>query len=223
MIVIIDYGMGNLRSAQKGIEKAGHEAIISSHPEDVPQADGVVLPGVGAFRDCYEGLRDRGFVDVVHEFAASGKPLLGICVGMQLLFDESDEGAGSQGLGILPGRVIRFPDAAKTGLKVPHMGWNTLQANPNRTCPLLKYAGEEPYVYFVHSYYPVPPSDDFVYAWAEYGVRFAAVVGRDNIYATQFHPEKSQSTGIGILRAFGELVDASGVSTTGARAARTTS
>jgi len=204
MIVIVDYGMGNLRSAQKGLEKGGHEAVISDRPGDISGADGVVLPGVGAFKDCYEGLRSRGFVEPLLEFADSGRPLLGICVGMQLLFDESVEGEGSRGLGLLPGRVVRFPKTEKTGLKVPHMGWNTLKRLPERPCPLLDGASESPFVYFVHSYYPEPSDAGHVYATSEYGVSFAAMVGRDAIYGAQFHPEKSQSEGIHILKAFGD-------------------
>lgn len=206
MIVIVDYGMGNLRSAQKGLEKAGHEAIISEDPADVAKSDGVVLPGVGAFGDCYKGLSAQGFVEPLLEAVAESKPLLGICVGMQLLFDSSEEGGGAQGLGILPGRVVRFPDARKTGLKVPHMGWNELKPVAQRPCPLLQELSPHPYVYFVHSYYPQPAREDLVYATSEYGVEFAALVGRDNVFAAQFHPEKSQREGIRILKAFGDYV-----------------
>lgn len=206
MIVIVDYGMGNLRSAQKGFEKGGYDAVISDDPGDIAGADGVVLPGVGAFKDCYDGLRERGFVDPILGAAEAGKPLFGICVGMQLLFDYGEEGAGSPGLGILPGRVIRFAPTEDTGLKVPHMGWNRLEPVAGKTCPLLRYTSARPYVYFVHSYYAVPETEDVVYAMAEYGVRFAALVGRGAVFGAQFHPEKSQKEGIGILRAFGEYV-----------------
>ncbi len=206
MIAIIDYGMGNLRSAQKGIEKAGFDAVITEDPGDLAAATGVVLPGVGAFKDCFEGLRSRGFVEPVREIARSGKPLLGICVGMQLLFDYGVEGEGSEGLGILPGRVERFPDHAATGLKVPHMGWNRIDPVAGRPCPILRHLGPNPHVYFVHSYYPNPARAEDVYATADYGLPFAAVVGRDNIFGVQFHPEKSQAEGIGILRSFGEYV-----------------
>ena len=123
-IVIIDYGMGNLRSAQKGLEKGGHEALVSSAPADIAQAHGIILPGVGAFKDCYDGLKERGFVEPIMKAVEANIPMLGICVGMQMLFESSDEGEGSPGLGLLKGRVVRFPDAAETGLKVPHMGWN---------------------------------------------------------------------------------------------------
>ncbi len=209
MIVIVDYGMGNLRSAQKGFEKGGHEAVISDRPRDIEGAEGVVLPGVGAFKDCYDGLDARGFVEPLIEYAHSGKPLLGICVGMQLLFEESTEGEGSRGLGIFPGRVVRFSDTKETGLKVPHMGWNVLETAAGAACPLLRDVSARPHVYFVHSYYPEPASEEIVYARTEYGVKFAALVGRDAVYGAQFHPEKSQREGIAILKAFGDLVQES--------------
>lgn len=206
MIVIVDYGMGNLRSAQKGFEKAGHEAIISDDPERIANADAVVLPGVGAFKDCYNGLSARGLVEPIKQAAGSGKPFLGICVGLQLLFEESEEGGASNGLGILPGRVVRFPDARNTGLKVPHMGWNRITPVPGR-CGLFDKITPEPYMYFVHSYYAFPTDERLVLATCDYGVRFAAMVGRDNVYAVQFHPEKSQVQGICLIKAFGDLVD----------------
>lgn len=206
MIVIVDYGMGNLRSAQKGLEKAGHAAVITDDPAMIEAADAVVLPGVGAFKDCYEGLRSRGLVDPVVAAAKTGRPFLGICVGLQLLFEESEEGGVSKGLGLLPGRVVRFPDARQTGLKVPHMGWNRIRPRSDGLCPLLKGCVPEPYVYFVHSYYPQPTDDRVVLATCEYGIEFPAMVGRDNIFAVQFHPEKSQDQGILILRNFGNLV-----------------
>lgn len=205
MIAIVDYGMGNLRSAQKGLEVAGHEAVITDEPADIERADGVVLPGVGAFKDCFDGLQSRGLVEPVKKAANSGKPFLGICVGMQLLFEESDEGGVSPGLGIFPGRVVRFPDAHATGLKVPHMGWNQLARVPGRDCPILDTTSASPFVYFVHSYYPRPADESLVLATANYGFDFPAIVGRDNVYACQFHPEKSQQEGINLLRAFGGL------------------
>jgi len=201
----VDYGMGNLRSAQKGFEKAGHAATITDDPALVANADAVVLPGVGAFGECYEGLRSRGFVEPILEAARSGRPFLGICVGLQLLFEESEEGGLHKGLGILPGRVVRFPDAKETGLKVPHMGWNRIRATGTRPCPLLADAAPDPYMYFVHSYYPEPGDPDLVLATCEYGVEFAAMVGRGNVFAVQFHPEKSQREGIKLLKAFGDL------------------
>ena len=205
MIVIVDYGMGNLRSAQKGFEKGGHEAAISDDPKDIERAEGVVLPGVGAFKDCYVGLEARGFVEPLIDYAESGRPLFGICVGMQLLFEESSEGEGSLGLGILPGKVVRFQDASETGLKVPHMGWNVLETVPSAPCPLLRDVSARPHVYFVHSYYPEPASGEIVYATADYGVKFAALVGRDAVYGAQFHPEKSQKWGLKLLENFAGL------------------
>ena len=205
MIAIVDYGMGNLRSAQKGFEKAGHEAVVTDDPERIETADAVVLPGVGAFKDCYDGLGERGLIDVVKRAATSGRPFLGICVGMQLLFEYSEEGAGSVGLGILPGRIVRFPEAAKTGLKVPHMGWNQLLRTAT-DCPLLPGKAPLPYVYFVHSYYADTTAPEIVAATCDYGVRFPAMVCRDTVFATQFHPEKSQAGGIEMLRRFGQFV-----------------
>lgn len=207
MIAIVDYGMGNLRSAQKGFEKVGHEAVITDDPEVIARAEGVVLPGVGAFKDCYDGLVARGLVKPVCAAARSGRPFLGICVGLQLLFEYSEEGAGSEGLGIFPGRVRRFAPAAETGLKVPHMGWNQLFRVAGRDCPLLDNASEKPYTYFVHSYYAQPEQDHIVLATCEYGVRFPAIIGQHNVFAAQFHPEKSQAEGLSILRAFGDLVE----------------
>jgi glutamine amidotransferase len=214
VIVVIDYGMGNLRSAQKGLEKAGHAAMISSDPSDLERADGIVLPGVGAFKDCFDGLRERGFVDPLLAAVNGGRPLLGICVGMQMLFEGGEEGEGSPGLGILPGTVVRFPDAQATGLKVPHMGWNELEPVDGRPCPLFTYLEQGSYVYFVHSYYARPSEDELIYATTNYGIDFPAVVGRGHVFGAQFHPEKSQSVGIGILKAFGEYVQEQSASAT---------
>ena len=205
MIAIVDYGMGNLRSAQKGFEKAGCEAVVTDAVSDIASADAVVLPGVGALGDCHDGLAARGLVEPVKEAAASGRPFLGICIGLQLLFEESEEGNAS-GLGIFPGRVVRFPSAAETGLKVPHMGWNEVNAVPGRACPLLEGVRPNPYAYFVHSYHALPADPALTLATCTYGVTFPAIVGRDNVFAVQFHPEKSQTDGIAILRAFGALV-----------------
>lgn len=208
MIAIVDYGMGNLRSVQKGFEKVGFNAEITDAPALIEQASGVVLPGVGAFKDCYEGLVERRLDGLVKEIAVSGRPFLGICVGLQLLFDYGEEGAGSPGLGILPGRVQRFADARVTGLKVPHMGWNQLNPVPGRDHTLLKGIAEKPYAYFVHSYHAVPDNDEIVLARCHYGVDFPAMVGRGRLFAVQFHPEKSQADGIAMLRNFGELTAA---------------
>lgn len=206
MIAIVDYGMGNLRSAQKGFEKAGFEAVITSDAAEILDADGVVLPGVGAFKDCYDGLCDAGFADIIYEVAERGTPLLGICVGHQLLFDHSDEGKGSVGLGLLKGNVVRFPDAKTTGLKVPHMGWNRLKPKPGGAARRLVDLDDTHYVYFVHSYYAEAEDTSIVQATADYGVEFTAVVGKDNIFGVQFHPEKSQREGIAMLGRFGAIV-----------------
>ena len=205
MIVIVDYGLGNLRSVQKGFARVGCEAEISDDPRMLEKADGVVLPGVGAFGDCYDGLADRSLVEPVKAAALSGRPFLGICVGLQLLFDGSEESPDSPGLGLIPGRVVRFPEARETGLKVPHMGWNRLIPAPGRDNPLLGGVSDAPYAYFVHSYYAQPKDDSVVLAHCEYGKPFAAMVGVGNLFAVQFHPEKSQADGLSILRAFGEL------------------
>lgn len=205
MIAIVDYGMGNLRSAQKGFERAGHAAVVTDDPQTIREADAVVLPGVGAFKDCFEGLCERGLAEPVREAALSGRPFLGICVGLQLLFEYGEEGAGSPGLGILPGRVVRFPSAQESGLKVPHMGWNQVCPVPGRPCVLFSETEPEPYAYFVHSYYAQPANPALVLATTEYGLAFPSVVGSNNLFAVQFHPEKSQTAGIAMLRAFGNL------------------
>mgnify|MGYP003654223589 CR=1 FL=1 len=207
MIAIVDYGMGNLRSAQKAFEFVGHNAVLTDDPAEIAAADGVVLPGVGAFKDCIDGLTERGLVPVVKEAAASGKPFLGICVGLQLLFDYSEEGEGAAGLGIFPGRVLRFPPASESGMKVPHMGWNRiLKTDSPASGELLRYTREQPYAYFVHSYYAQPEDEALVLAHCEYSISFPAIVGRGNVFATQFHPEKSQQDGLAILKAFGNRV-----------------
>lgn len=206
MIAIVDYGMGNLRSAQKGIEKGGHEAIVTTDSAAIYEADGVLLPGVGAFKDCYDGLCERGLREPILEAIEVDKPFLGICVGMQLLFEYGEEGEGSPGLGVIPGRVVRFLPASETGLKVPHMGWNFLERVPGRGSPLLEGCSDRPYMYFVHSYHCVPEDPSVIYATADYGGPFTAMVGRRNLFATQFHPEKSQREGISLLRAFGDFV-----------------
>jgi len=208
VIAIVDYGMGNLRSAQKGFEKAGFEAVVTDDPAVIASAHGVVLPGVGAYVDCYAGLEACALVEPVLEAAHSGKPFLGICVGLQLLFEGSDEGGSDKGLGIFKGRNVRFPKAAETGLKVPHMGWNQVRRQAGRDCPLLAETSATPYTYFVHSYFAQPEDPDIVLATCNYGVDFPAIVGRGNVLAAQFHPEKSQREGISILRAFGNMVAA---------------
>ena len=206
-IVIIDYGMGNLRSAQKGFEKVGFPAKVSSDPDDILKADKLVLPGVGAFRDCIGNLRDGGFIEPIKEYVTTGRPLLGICVGLQLLFTESDEFGRHEGLDIIPGKVVRFPAGMRVAneeLKVPHMGWNAISIKEE--VPLFKGTDQESYVYFVHSYYARPDDPAVVAAEATYGdVTFCASLWKDNVMATQFHPEKSQAIGLNIIKNFGEL------------------
>jgi glutamine amidotransferase len=207
MITIIDYEMGNLRSVEKAFEKLGFAARVSADPQDIKSAAKVVLPGVGAFRDCIHNLRQGGFVAPLLEHVAAGKPLLGICVGMQMLFDESEEFGRHQGLGLIPGKVLRFPPGmVENGerLKVPHMGWNTIRLK--QSSPILADIAEGSYVYFVHSYYCAAENPADVAASCTYGeIEFCASVWHDNILATQFHPEKSQKIGLQIFKNFGEL------------------
>ena len=202
MIAVVDYGMGNLRSVQKGLEKVGVRAEVTRDVARIDRADAVVLPGVGAFGACMANLRELGLVAPVLRAIEADRPFLGICVGMQLLFEESEEYGPVAGLGVLPGRVRRFADRAT--LKVPHMGWNQLSIHGD--VPQLAGIDDGSFVYFVHSYYVDAGSPEIVAATTEYDVRFAAAVRRGNLFATQFHPEKSQSIGLRILENFGRLV-----------------
>jgi glutamine amidotransferase len=195
-ITIVDYGVGNFRNVQKAFQVIGADAEISETTQAVAGAAAVVLPGVGAFGDAINNLRRRGLDQPVLAAVRSGKPLLGICVGLQLLFDESEEMGRHQGLGILPGKIVRFP----AGLTVPHMGWN--QIEPERQHPLLKNIDAGDFAYFAHSYYAIPAQATDVIACTEYGQRYPSIVGRDNICAIQFHPEKSQQVGLQILKNF---------------------
>ena len=207
MINIIDYEMGNLHSVAKAFESLGFAVRVSADPQEIASADKLVLPGVGAFRDCIHNLRQGGFVEPLLAHVAAGKPLLGICVGMQMLFDESEEFGRHQGLGLIPGKVVRFPAGMEEGgerLKVPHMGWNTLDLQ--RPAPIFRGVADGSFVYFVHSYYCAAERPEDVAASCRYGaVEFAAALWRDNLFATQFHPEKSQSVGLTIFKNFGEL------------------
>src|SRR5262245_51350469 len=199
-IVIVDYGMANLRSVQKALEKVGHGAVVSGDPAAVGAADKVILPGVGAFRDAIARLHEAGLVGPIQDHLRSGKPFFGICLGLQLLFTRSHEDGVYAGLDYFPGEVVRFPDVP--GLKVPHMGWNTLRVR--RPAPPLGGMPEGAAVYFVHSYYAAPRDSALVAAEADYPEPFAAAVWRDNVFATQFHPEKSQRVGLEMLRRFAE-------------------
>ncbi len=205
MITIIDYGMGNLRSVQKGFEKVGYSAQVTDDPRVVEKAERLVLPGVGAFRDCMDNLRDGGFIEPIHQFIATGRPFLGICLGFQVLLGESEEFGSHQGLGIIPGKVTRFAEDMQLDgetLKVPHMGWNRIQ---HRDIPLFKGVAQDSFVYFVHSYYVQPEDSAVVAATTDYGIEFCSAICRDNVVATQFHPEKSQQVGLTMLKNFGEL------------------
>jgi glutamine amidotransferase len=207
MIAIIDYGMGNLRSVQKGFQKVGHDAVVTSDPGTILNAHRVVLPGVGAFPDCMKNLGEFGLVETIHKVIGSGRPFMGICLGLQLLFEEGEEFGVHPGLGVLPGRVVRFPSFVpdnKEGIyKIPHMGWN--RVNIKRRAPHLADVPEGSYFYFVHSYYVSPADPSVASTTTDYGVEFVSSVWKDNIFATQFHPEKSQELGLGILKRFGEL------------------
>ena len=202
MIAIIDYGMGNLRSVQKGLEKVGRDAFITKDPEQVAQAKGVVLPGVGAFADAMTNLKASGLDQAVLKAVADGKPFLGICLGQQLLFEASEEWGVTEGLGIFPGRVRRFPEG---DLKVPHMGWNQVEIQKDN--PLLDGIPDKSAFYFVHSYYVDPVDPEVIVGVTDYGVRFSSFVGRDKIFGIQFHPEKSSALGLKILDNFGRLVE----------------
>ncbi|MBK5275880.1 MAG: imidazole glycerol phosphate synthase subunit HisH [Desulfuromonadales bacterium] len=206
MIAIIDYGMGNLRSVQKGFEKIGAEAIVTADPQVVLQAAKVVLPGVGAFRDCMRNLEQAGFVEPILKVIGEGRPFLGICVGMQLLFSDSVEFGLYQGLNVIPGHVLRFPEdmqVAAEALKVPQMGWNQLHFH--RHPPAFEGIADDSNVYFVHSYYVKPDNDDVIATTTDYGIEFCSSIWKDNIVATQFHPEKSQDVGLRILKNFAEM------------------
>ena len=201
MILIVDYGMANLRSVQKAFEKVGASAEISGDPHRIAAADKLVLPGVGAFRDAIARLRDADLADPIREHVRRGKPFFGICLGLQLLFTRSYEEGVHEGLNIFEGDVVRF--ASVPGLKVPHMGWNQLRIR--RPAPHLAGLGDDRSVYFVHSYYAVPADATMTAAEADYPTPFAAAIWRDNVFATQFHPEKSQKVGLSMLERFASI------------------
>lgn len=206
MIAVIDYGMGNLRSVVKGLEKVGVAATVTTSPADVLAADGVVLPGVGAFAMAMDHLQAAGLDAAVQQVIAADTPFLGICLGLQLLFDESEEFGPVRGLGILPGRVVRFfPDGAPAGVKIPHMGWNALELCA--PTPVLDGIPAGEHVYFVHSFYVAPDDPALTATVTEFGgQRFTSSVARGNLFACQFHPEKSGALGLSMLKNFGALV-----------------
>jgi glutamine amidotransferase len=189
-IVIVDYGAGNLRSVARAVAHVGHEPVVTSDPRQVPAADALIVPGVGAAADTMRNLRDSGMVEPVREFIDSGRPFFGVCMGQQALLSVSEEGGEHECLGIIPGRVKRLPG----GQKVPHMGWNEVRQRAEH--PIFAGIPDGAYFYFVHSYYPEPEDEAVIIGETEYGVTFASVLARDNIVATQFHPEKSGDTGL---------------------------
>lgn len=206
-VVVVDYGMGNLRSVQKALEAVGAPAVVSRDPGRVRDARAVVLPGVGAFGDCMANLGRYGLLEPVRDKALEGVPFLGICLGYQLLFEEGEEFGRHEGLGVLKGRVVRFPrELSESGerLKVPHMGWNRLRKV--KDTDVLADVPEGSYVYFVHSYYPMPADPEVVATTTGYGLEFASSVARGRLFACQFHPEKSQRVGLAILRGFWRVV-----------------
>ena len=198
MTAIIDYDAGNLRSVEKALQALGEETVITRDREEILAADRVILPGVGAFGDAMEKLHQYGLVEIIRQVVQKGTPFLGICLGLQLLFEESEESQGVPGLGILKGKIRRIPNTP--GLKIPHMGWNSLTLRPETR--LFSGLGEEPYVYFVHSYYLEAADPEIVAASADYGVVIHAAVETGNVFACQFHPEKSSDTGLQILKNF---------------------
>lgn len=198
MTAIIDYDAGNLKSVEKALAALGEEAVISRDPEVITGADRVILPGVGAFGDAMGKIRQYGLEEVIHQVAEAGTPFLGICLGLQLLFESSEESSGTPGLGILSGSILRIPD--EPGLKIPHMGWNSLDIQPGAR--LFSGIDQGAYVYFVHSYYLKASDPSIVAASTEYGVRIHASVEKGNVFACQFHPEKSSQVGLKILANF---------------------
>jgi len=208
MIAIIDYGMGNLRSVEKAFENVGFESVVTDKSETIEKADKIVLPGVGAFKDAKEGLQERNLVEPIINHIKKRKLFLGICLGLQLLFTRSNEDGIHEGLNIVPGEVARFkPDRLSGGdnqkLKIPHMGWNTIRTK--KEVSILKGLPDNSYMYFVHSYYVIPDRDDVIATETEYGGAFVSMISIDNVFAMQFHPEKSQHYGLMILKNFGEL------------------
>jgi len=206
VIAIVDYGMGNLRSVEKALARVGHSPRVTRDPAVIAGADGIVLPGVGAFGACMANLERLGLLPVLRQVIDRGTPFLGICLGMQLLFDESEEFGPVKGLGILRGRVVRFNGREAEALRVPHMGWNTLRQR--RDVPHLGGVGDGAYAYFVHSYYAVPADPAIIVTETPYGVAFASSVIRDNVFAVQWHPEKSQETGLKVLANFAAIAGA---------------
>ncbi|TMG06545.1 MAG: imidazole glycerol phosphate synthase subunit HisH [Chloroflexi bacterium] len=204
-VVIVDFGAGNLHSVSRAVVNAGTRPLVTSNPSYLEDAEAVIVPGVGAAADTMSNLRASGFVEPIRDYIASGRPFLGVCMGQQALFEVSEEGGEHECLGILPGRVVRFSN----GLKVPHMGWN--QVRIVKQHPIFEGVDDGSYFYFVHSYYPQPADPDVVIGETEYGVTFASVIARDNIVATQFHPEKSGEAGLRMYANFLKIAATAGV------------
>jgi glutamine amidotransferase len=202
-IIVVDFDAGNLRSVQRALEAVGQRARVTSDPRDVERAEALVLPGVGSAQDCMRKLSALGLVEPLRAYAASGRPFLGVCVGMQLLFDGSEEGGGTECLGILPGVVRLFDAHGDMTLKVPQIGWNMVWLKYDH--PLLDGIPGGSYFYFVHSYYAEPAEPEITLGYADYGIDFAAIVARENVVATQFHPEKSADLGLRLYRNFGRI------------------
>ena len=206
MIALLDYGSGNLRSVHKSLLKVGADVRLVQHPGEIGDASGLVLPGVGAFDDCINALRKQELLEAARNFIKTGRPFLGICVGYQALFERSEEfNSCAAGLGFFAGSVVRFSE--KSGLKIPQIGWNQLEIVQSG-CPLYRGIANGSYVYFVHSFYPQPADASIIATRTDYGDQFASSVWRDNVYATQFHPEKSQKVGLQLLKNFVELTNA---------------
>ena len=202
-VVIIDYGMGNLMNVKNALKKIGCEVEVTNKPSAIKKARAIVLPGVGSFKDCIENLKKNNLIHPLCDFISSGRPFLGICLGMQVLFTESEEFGYTRGLGIFKGRVVHFP--REKGLKIPHMGWNSIRIK--KRAPHLKNIPDNSYFYFVHSYYVIPEDKNIIATTTEYGEEFASSIWRENVFACQFHPEKSQKVGLELLKNFKEIVE----------------
>ena len=204
VIAVIDYGMGNLRSVQKALEKVGHDALVTNTPREIGNSSAVVLPGVGAFKDCICSLEQLNLIEPILKAVRSGKPFLGICLGLQILFTESEEFGTTPGLNLIPGRVVHFSrhdSPTELRLKIPHMGWNTVSVR--KDIPAFNAIEDNSFFYFVHSYHVVPDDTSVIATTTSYGIDFISSVEKDNIFACQFHPEKSQRVGLQMLKNFG--------------------
>ncbi len=206
MIAVVDYGMGNLRSVQKALEKAGYTALVTNNPKQILNARSIVLPGVGAFKDCIHNLKRLNLVEPILNSIKIGKPFLGICLGLQILFTISEEFGETSGLNLIKGKVVRFSSkntSTTTRLKIPHMGWNSITIR--KDLPLFSGIEDGSFFYFVHSYYVIPDDEGVVATTTDYGIEFASGIQQENIFACQFHPEKSQQIGLRMLKNFGKI------------------